>query len=80
MIPGMGHSARDSGVWRIGQGVVNGTPTNELDETDHGVSLSLVEWVDGEQALDVIIGTDDEGRQRKHCLWPSAKSVWDGVN
>ena len=60
MIPGMGHSARDSGVWRIGQGVVNGTPTNGLDETDHGVSLSLVEWVDGEQALDVIIGTDDE--------------------
>ena len=80
MIPRMGHFARDPGGRRIGQGVVNGTLTNGLDKTDHGVSLSLVEWVDGEQALDVIIGTDDEGRQRKHCLWLSAKSVWDGVN
>ena len=80
MIPGMGHCVGGPGAWRIGQGVIAGVQSNALNMTDHSVLLSLVEWVEGGKAPDVIVGTDPQGQERKHCLWPKAKSVWDGSN
>ncbi|KAF9648832.1 tannase and feruloyl esterase [Thelephora ganbajun] len=80
MIPGMGHCGTGPGAWEIGQGSVDGAIKTALNRTDHNVLLSLVEWVEGGRAPEIIIGTDHEGRERKHCLWPSAKSVWDGTN
>lgn len=76
----MGHCVGGPGAWRIGQGAANGTLTNTLNQTDHNVLLSLVEWVEGGHAPDIVIGVDNQGRQRKHCMWPSAKSVWDGTD
>jgi len=58
---------------------MGGVRTNGLNQTDHNVLLSLVEWVEGEEAPGVIVGTDDKGQERKHCLWPTSKSVWDGT-
>jgi hypothetical protein len=43
VIPGLGHSASDPGVWKIGKGAVSVTLTNGLYKTDHSVSLRLVE-------------------------------------
>ena len=64
----------------MGQGASAGVASNGLNKTDHSVLLSLVEWVEGGNAPDVIIGTDDQGLERKHCLWPKSKSVWDGTS
>ena len=76
MIPGMGHCLGGLGAWRIGQG---GVPlTDSVNQTDHNVLLSLVEWVEGGQAPEVIIGTDLAGEERKHCLWPKSRSMWVG--
>ena len=80
MIPGMGHCLDGPGAWRIGQGTLGGVATNGINQTDHSVLLSLVEWVEGGTAPDVIIGTDAQGQERKHCLWPKSKSVWDGTS
>lgn len=77
MVPGMGHCGGGPGAWRIGQGSVNGTLT--LNQTDHNVLLNLVEWVEGGHAPEIVIGVDDQGQHRKHCMWPSGKSVWDGT-
>ena len=80
MIPGMGHCVDGPGAWRIGQGAVAGVPSNGLvNDTQHSVLLSLVEWVEGGKAPEVIIGTDNNDQERKHCLWPNAKSVWNGT-
>ena len=80
MIPGMGHCLGGPGAWRIGQGILGGVSTNGVNETDHSVLLSLVEWVEGGNAPEFVIGTDVQGQERKHCLWPESKSVWDGNN
>jgi len=74
MIPGMGHCAGGPGAWNVWR------VTNATNQTDRNVLLSLVEWVEGGEAPGVIIGIDDNGQERKHCLWPSSKSVWDGTN
>jgi feruloyl esterase len=79
-IPGMGHCAGGPGAWKIGQGSMNGTFTNTLNQTDHNVLLSLVEWVEGGFVPEIVIGVDNEGKERKHCLWPREKSVWDGTD
>lgn len=79
MIPGMGHCVGGTGAWKISQGAINGMLTSTLNQTDHDALLSLVAWVEGGQAPKILIGTDDAGQERKHCLWPSAKSVWTGT-
>jgi len=79
MIPGMGHCMGGPGAWGIGQGATAGTPTDKLNRTHHDVLLSLVKWVEGGEAPGVIVGTGDTGEERKHCLWPGSKSVWDGT-
>jgi len=79
MIPGMGHCVGGPGAWRFSQGAIAGVLTDTVNQTDHNALLSLVEWVEGGQAPKVLIGTDVVGQERKHCLWPSAKSVWTGA-
>jgi len=79
VIPGMGHCVGGTGAWKFGQNVVVGPLSHTLNQTDHSVLLSLVEWVEGGKEPKVIVGTDGTGKERKHCLWPSSKSVWDGT-
>ena len=84
MIPGMGHCAGGPGAWQMGQGIVGGALTGGIvttvnNETNHDVILSLVAWVEDGEAPDVIIGTDDNGQEWEHCLWPSSKTVWNGT-
>jgi len=64
----------------MGQGAWTGVASNALNKTDHNVLLSLVDWVEGGNAPDVMIGTDDQGQERRHCLWPKSKSVWNGTS
>ena len=64
-----------SGTWRFGQGTIAGVLTNTLNKADHNILPSLVDWVEGGKAPDAIVGTDPQGPERKHCLWPKAKSV-----
>jgi feruloyl esterase len=78
MVPGMGHCAGGLGAWKMGQAALVGTPTDAPNLTDHNVLLSLVDWVEGGHAPPFMIGTDEAGQGRKHCLWPSSKSVWTG--
>jgi len=75
----MGHCLYGPGAWKIGQGALVGVATNTLNQTDHSLLLSLVDWVEGGNAPEVIIGTDDQGQEREHCLWPESKSVWNGT-
>ena len=70
VVPGMGHCMGGPGAWKIGQGAVGGILTNGVNKTDHNILLSLVEWVEGGEAPGVLIGTDDLGEERPHCLWP----------
>jgi len=80
MVPGMGHCVSGVGAWRIGQGILAGVATDgSVNQTDHSVLLSLVDWVEGGKAPEAIVGTDDAGKERKHCLWPQTKSIWDGT-
>ena len=74
MIPGMGHCTGGPGAWNIWR------VTNTPNQTDYNILLSLVEWVESGEAPGVIIGIDEEGQERKHCMWPSSKSVWDGTS
>ena len=84
MIPGMGHCIGGPGAWKMGQGIVGGffpggVITSAVNETKHDVILSLVAWVEGGGAPEIIIGTDVNGQEWKHCLWPSSKTVWNGT-
>lgn len=80
MIPGMGHCLGGPGAWMMGQGVVGDVPSGPpVNETDHDVILSLVAWVEGGEAPDVIVGTDGNGQEWTHCLWPSSKTAWNGT-
>ena len=78
MVPGMGHCYGGPGAWKIGQGAIVGRDTNGINQTDHNVILSMVDWVEGGKAPNMIIGTDDHGVERKHCMWPSSKATWNG--
>jgi len=79
MVPGMGHCSGGPGAWKFGQGVVLGTGTNGINQTDHSVMLSMVDWVENEKPPNVLIGTTDQGVEWKHCMWPSSKTVWNGT-
>ena len=79
IIPGMGHCAEGPGAWKIGQGILYGRGTDGVNETDHSVLLSIVDWTENENQPTVIIGTDDENVERKHCMWPNSKTVWTGT-
>jgi feruloyl esterase len=79
IVPGMGHCIGGPGAWRIGQGASGGLATNGLNDTQHSLLLSLIDWVEEGNAPETITGMDDEDQERIHCLWPKAKSVWDGT-
>ena len=69
----MGHCGGGLGAWRIGQGFYdNSSPSNQ---TDHNILLNLVQWAEGGEAPDTIIGVDIAGEEREHCLWPK-RSIW----
>ena len=78
VVPGMGHCTGGPGAWRLGQSAVlgNGSTDGMINQTDHSVILSIVDWVEGRNPPDTIIGTDDNGVERKHCMWPRSKTVW----
>ena len=78
MIPGMGHCVGGVGAWKLGQGAIDGRGTDGINQTDHSVMLSIVDWVEGGNPPGVIVGTDDNGVERKHCMWPNSKTVWSG--
>jgi hypothetical protein len=78
MVPGMGHCVGGPGAWKLGQGAIQGRGTDGVNHTDHSVMLSIVDWVEGGNPPSVIVGTDDNGVERKHCMWPSAQTVWSG--
>ena len=80
MVPGMGHCTGGLGAWKIGQGALVGRGTDGINQTDHSVMLSIVDWVEGGKAPNVIIGTTDDKPpvERTHCMWPSSKTVWNG--
>ena len=78
MIPGMGHCFWGIGAWKFGQGVGTGRTSDALNQTDHSVILSIVDWVENGKPPTVIVGTDDQNVERKHCMWPSSKTFWSG--
>lgn len=78
MVPGMGHCSGGPGAWKFGQGVFAGRATDGINQTDHSIMLSIVDWVENGIPPTVLIGTDDHGVERKHCMWPSSKTVWTG--
>ena len=66
------------GVWKLGQGVIVGRGTDGINKTDHSVMLSIVDWVENGNPPSVIIDTDEQSVERKHCMWSSSKAVWAG--
>ena len=78
MVPGMGHCYSGPGAWKLGQGAIVGRGTDGINQTDHSVMLSIVDWVENGNPPGVIIGTDEQSVERKHCMWPSSKTVWTG--
>ena len=78
MVPGMGHCVGGPGAWKFGQGAMFGRITEGINQTDHNVLLSLVDWVEGGNSPSVIVGVDESWVERKHCMWPSSKTVWNG--
>ncbi|KAF9648960.1 tannase and feruloyl esterase [Thelephora ganbajun] len=78
IVPGMGHCYGGPGAWKFAQGAILGRGTDGINQTDHSVMLSIVDWVENGNPPGVIIGTDEKNVVRKHCMWPSSKTVWDG--
>ena len=78
IVPGMGHCFGGPGAWKLGQGAIVGRGTDGINQTDHSVMLSIVDWVEGGNPPSVIVGTDEKLVERKHCMWPSSKTVWNG--
>lgn len=78
MVPGMGHCYGGPGAWKFAQGAIVGRGTDGINKTDHSVMLSIVDWVENGNPPSVIIGTDEHSVERKHCMWPSSKAVWNG--
>jgi feruloyl esterase len=77
LIPGMNHCSTGPGAWAIGQ---MGIESNAVNDTAHNVLLALVDWVEGGNAPDLIIGSTVGGNvtQREHCRYPQ-RSVLNGT-
>jgi len=78
IVPGMEHCTGGPGAWKFAQGPVVGRESHAINQTDHSIILSMVDWVENGNPPNVLIGTADDGAERKHCMWPSSKSVWNG--
>ena len=55
-----------------------GRATSRINQTDHNVMLTIVDWVENRNPPAVIIGTDGQGAERKRCMWPNTKTTWTG--
>ncbi|KAG6830735.1 hypothetical protein H0H92_015015 [Tricholoma furcatifolium] len=75
LIPGMDHCAGGPGATLFGQG---GIASNAVNDSSHNVLLAMVDWVENGNAPEVIIGTDETGQSRMHCMYPQ-RSVWNGT-
>lgn len=73
----MQHCVLGPGAWKFGQGSGNGVETSVVNDTSHNLLLALVDWVEGGNAPDIIVGTDQNGTTRTHCRYPH-ESRWDG--
>jgi len=68
LIPGMDHCSGGPGAWAFGQ---LGHARSPVNDTAHNMLLALVDWVENEQAPDVIVGTvPGSGSVRTHCRYP----------
>lgn len=74
----MQHCYSGPGAWAFGQGSIIGLDTNAVNDTSHNILLAMVDWVEGGEAPDVIVGLDSNGTARTHCRYPS-ESRWDGT-
>ncbi|KAF1961257.1 tannase and feruloyl esterase [Byssothecium circinans] len=86
-IPGMYHCSRGPGAWSIGQPTSDRPSGSQFNDTQHNILLALVDWVEGGNAPQSLVGTKFEGdqlqggkveAQRTHCVYPNV-SRWDGV-
>lgn len=73
----MQHCVLGPGAWAFGQGAGIGAGTNAVNDTSHNILLALVDWVEGSQAPDFIVGLDQNGAARAHCRHPY-ESRWNG--
>jgi len=69
VVPGMGHCAEGPGAWKFGQGAVYGRGTDGINQTDHNMMLSIVDWVENGNPPSVIIGANADGVEREYCIW-----------
>jgi len=77
LIPGMDHCSGGPGAWAFGQG---GISSNIVNASSHNALLALVDWVEGNKAPDVMVGSvpgTSPNVERTHCRYP-ARSVFDG--
>lgn len=73
----MEHCIGGLGAFLFGQGYGVGPATNVVNDTSHNILLALVDWVEGGNAPDTIIGSDANGTAGVHCRYPF-ESLWDG--
>jgi len=76
LIPGMDHCSGGPGAWAFGQG---GSVSNVVNASSHNALLALVDWVEGDEAPDEIIGSvPGNGTARAHCRYPQ-RSIFNGT-
>ncbi|CZT20544.1 related to feruloyl esterase B precursor [Ramularia collo-cygni] len=76
-ISGMNHCSAGPGAWVMGQGG-GASATGIGFDPESNILAALVQWVEGDEAPETILGTKFEndtvsmGRkfQRRHCRWP----------
>ena len=56
-VSGKGHCAGGLGAWKFDQGAMTDRDNSRVNQTDHNILLSLVDWVEGGNPLSVIVGT-----------------------
>jgi hypothetical protein len=72
----MGHCFGGLGHTSFGQGNIPGT--NAVNDSAHNILLALVDWVEDGVAPATIIGSDGNGTERTHCMYPM-RSVFNGT-
>lgn len=71
----MQHCGGGPGAVNFGQGYMFGDQTNTPNDTSHNIVLALVDWVEGRNGPDVLIGSGKNGSIRTHCRYPH-ESRW----
>ncbi|KLO15212.1 tannase and feruloyl esterase [Schizopora paradoxa] len=76
LVPGLDHCFWGKGATNFNQHDLTRGPEATRNLSSHNVLLALVDWVEKDDAPDVIVGTSMAGEERKHCRYPW-RSVWD---